>query len=796
MEAATASEKVDSRDEYELRVSLEVSSLSTKLIEAIDKQSALETSNQILKRQNLSLFQQLQELKDTQVLYEKAVADNVLLKAELEQNIKLKSNAELEVSRLRVEIEELSESLFNEANKMVKEARVETENYRLRNNKLSDTLEEKNTTIESLTSELKILKKLLYELENENAVERRESVVSTPDPSADSLISDSNNDDSLSVSQRDQTTLLSQNTMFSSSKLSSYDKQLIYTPIYNSLRFDLANFDDFVKFVKFLYNRNSLSTIVTPVDFSVLKETAFFKKIFKEEIEPALAIDTAPDIGYFNRKNFMGALVEGRVIIEPISGVNESFKLNHRKSETEEQTKEKLFSYPKNSPPVATLAPCSICGEARNDILEHSRLYTLKLYSKKATNISQHKYDPPSSPSNVATLLPNETPSSSRATLEITHQYSLCNYCLIKVRHICELFAFIRNINNSPKTKVWNFEQSSQPKYDLDLECIKAWFQMTKIRAKIFWSRVGIWDINEYSTAAVSSPALKSEPSLGYRGSFIGTGIIAGSRQSFMESVTKGNDKGIASQGRRPDIINSLRSSPAIGSPLLNQTKGYFEDEEAAATSDDFINVHLNSDSLSVIAGSSTLNNETSVATEVQLEDPSYETDNILDDYGSDNEEVYETDNVSGTPDFNNNMGEKEELEVPVAEDVDAEGNILESNDQKEEAETMDDVDTPAVDTPEVDLIQSEETSEPAKEVDITGPKDEEDAGEEDAAVGSTEKIVDEEETEEKTEPTEETSTEAVENPTSTETKTVPDNSDGSDEDSGEFNDASENLGQ
>lgn len=229
---------------------------------------------------------------------------------------------------------------------------------------------------------------------------------------------------------------------------------------------------------------------------------------------------------------------------------------------------------------------------------------------------------------------------------------------------------------------------------------------------------------------------------------------------------------------------------------MLNQTKGYFEDEEAAATSDDFINVHLNSDSLSVIAGSSTLNNETSVATEVQLEDPSYETDNILDDYGSDNEEVYETDNVSGTPDFNNNMGEKEELEVPVAEDVDAEGNILESNDQKEEAETMDDVDTPAVDTPEVDLIQSEETSEPAKEVDITGPKDEEDAGEEDAAVGSTEKIVDEEETEEKTEPTEETSTEAVENPTSTETKTVPDNSDGSDEDSGEFNDASENLGQ
>ncbi|ODV98005.1 hypothetical protein PACTADRAFT_73649 [Pachysolen tannophilus NRRL Y-2460] len=638
-ESGNKRNNVDEENEEDRRISQEVSSLSTKLIEAIERQSSLETSNNNLRKQITQLTNELDELSEVRSKYDELLESNRNLLKVHETTLKLKDNAENEVRNLRVEVEDLSTSLFNEANKMVKEARVEKETFRLKNIKLVDTLNEKDTLIESLTGELRILKDVIYNLENKEGIKRQSTAYNnnnTPNASSENLVfnSQSNNTSKDSLSKAATLTPSFKETfpsvsILQSPRLMNFDQEPIYTPIYNSLRFDLTNFQDFVRFLKFLYNRNVNARIIQPVDYSILKETGFFKKIFKDEIEPTLNVDDAPDVGYFNRKNFVSALIEGRVIIEPISGVNETFKVGHKKQDDDDSStsvekddaassvassttpatqqqqqftnensnsnsnsisdnkdskdseanssiatiKNNLFSYPKDSPPVATLASCSICGESRNDILEHSRLYTLKLYAKKPSIIHQHKYDPPSSPTNLHTGLPNESPSSSRAMLEISHQYSLCNYCLIKIRHVCEFFAFIRNVNNSPKTKIWNFNSTQQSNEDLNIEFIKAWFHVSKIRAKIFWARVGIWDVNEATgtTTTNSNSNTPSNPSandnfssdskdLSYRGSIIGTGIIAGNRTSFLDSVSVGGGTSI-NQGRRLDATPPFKPS-------------------------------------------------------------------------------------------------------------------------------------------------------------------------------------------------------------------------------------------
>ena len=73
-----------------------------------------------------------------------------------------------EVSRLNKEVEELTASLFDEANNMVADARKETHSIQVKNIKLTEQLQEKSSLLETLEIQLKNLKKVLYDLEEES----------------------------------------------------------------------------------------------------------------------------------------------------------------------------------------------------------------------------------------------------------------------------------------------------------------------------------------------------------------------------------------------------------------------------------------------------------------------------------------------------------------------------------------------------------------------------------------------------------------------------------------------------
>ncbi|AOA62400.1 Guanyl-nucleotide exchange factor [Komagataella phaffii CBS 7435] len=485
------------------RTSPEMDLLSEKLVSAMTRNFNLETELLDLRKNlefNKSKVDGLESVKvERDQLKErvKGLEDNAKsTNIELQAAFKLKQDAEEECVKLRHEIEELSASLFDEANTMVSDARKETHSTQIQNRRLVLTIKEKDDMIESLSEELTTLKHIIENMENERIGRAKTATPTlTQDNSFASPLQSAQEDyngtsypisSQSEIGQKDSEKninsgdLPSSNSadIFGSPDLENYNGKYIFSPIYNSLRLDQEGFQDFKRFVTFLQGR-----AVKSFDYAAIKELALFKKLMLEDIEPALRLDLAPGVSYFNRKPFLSAIVEGRVVIEPISGINEAWKLGHQRNT---DTETKLFSYPSDSPPVATMEECAICGESRNDILEHARLYTLKIQRRSKSK--------PASASSI--ILPQ---SIAPAHL---YQYSLCTFCVSRIRTICELFALLRIINDSDKTKIWIF--SREDVY------VKAWCEINKLRAKIFWARIGTWDHVDNNRGNSSLPLLES----------------------------------------------------------------------------------------------------------------------------------------------------------------------------------------------------------------------------------------------------------------------------------------------
>lgn len=386
-----------------------VGDLSTKLIESIEAQSTMEREIRNLRFRLKESKTAQDRMSDLETKYEAISKENEKNKVELKKQISLKNTAEREVALLRTEVEDLSSSLFDEANNMVSTARKETNDFRLKNERLSSTLYEKDNMIESLIKEKSLLKGIMQDIEEDQKRSRRasqhSSVAGTPK--------------------------LSQNTFIPNSPLEDCNGL--------SLRLDVIGFLNFKKFVSHLVKERLF-------DHAVLKEQSFFKNLLFEDVEPTLRLDLAPDLSYFSRKTLMATLIEGKAVIEPVSGVNEVWF--HKK-----KFSEKLFAYPPGTQPVARRESCSLCGECRDKFLQHARLYVLKI--KK--------------PLGGATV-----------------EYPLCNHCLCKVRRTCDMFALIRNIANNHKIRIWDFDDDSSYQ--------RIWTELTRHREKMFWARIGVWE--------------------------------------------------------------------------------------------------------------------------------------------------------------------------------------------------------------------------------------------------------------------------------------------------------------
>ncbi|MCJ1274509.1 rab guanine nucleotide exchange factor S2 [Puttea exsequens] len=83
---------------------------------------------------------------------------------------------------------------------------------------------------------------------------------------------------------------------------------------------------------------SSFSSREPPVNGAPLKDTAFYKRVLTEDIEPTLRLDTAPGLSWLARRTVISSMSEGKLIVEP-------------------------------TPPAARLyyPPCALCGEQARD---------------------------------------------------------------------------------------------------------------------------------------------------------------------------------------------------------------------------------------------------------------------------------------------------------------------------------------------------------------------------------------------------------------------------------------------
>lgn len=493
------------------RISVQVSTLSTQLIESIDRQSELEKrlrDAQIIINKQKHVLHDIDELKkknsemsSKQTEYEDKIR---ALESELGDEKEKRSAAEKEAEKLGQEVEDLTASLFDEANNMVADARKEKYDVEQLNTRLHETLKEKDAVLETLTLQLKNLKKVLQSVDSESntsQINKRASIVTT-DTNASSTGSMKNISRKMSASSFD----LCGTPLFS--------------PYVTTVRYDLNLYNEFLKFVAVLPQCSSIK--------STANESKLLKRLVTDEIQPVLRIDNASGIGWLVRKTLLTSMMEGHVVVEPLSGINEAYQLGYEtnQNDAEENGDTELphmFNFPLNSPPIAVRDPCAICSEKRDDIIEHARMYVMKTFNKEEDG-----------------------------TTSITNSFPLCHWCLIKVRQTCEIFAFLRSL----KLGAWNLEKvtlstiskgeslskfsqvTKSHKKDVSTEDKKsnrksimntlsrssstkvapvvetqtvavvkagqpttniqrAWVQLCKLRSMLHWAHIGIWNIDD-----------------------------------------------------------------------------------------------------------------------------------------------------------------------------------------------------------------------------------------------------------------------------------------------------------
>lgn len=439
----------------------EVANLSNKLISAINHQTRLDDALSATRDELEAAEHKVKRLEQDKAGYADQIHNGELLwKRDVQDVFDQRQTAEADRQHMEQELENLSQSLFEEANQvwlehflhllkltanqMVAAARKETEASEQRNEQLRMQVRDTEALLASQQEQLAELKAMM---EHMNSQDDRDGVNSAG-PSSPAMQSHSDLRHTLEALQ---------------SKSGETPDGLVPAPptSFNTmlspvLRTDLPSFEDFRALAEI--SRRSLSASragsgafaagsmpgampggIPPSNSSMpgslsgtatplggagsplmspaivpLKETRFYKRALVEDIEPTLRLDTAPGLSWLVRRSVVSSIVEGSLVVEPMPSI----------------TKMGLY-------------PCSLCGENRKD---QGALRTYRFRT-------------------------SESDSASR--------YPLCGYCVNRLRSTCDYIGFLRMIKDGHrKTDTTESEKA-------------AWEESVRLRERMFWARIG-----------------------------------------------------------------------------------------------------------------------------------------------------------------------------------------------------------------------------------------------------------------------------------------------------------------
>ncbi|KAJ9160883.1 Rab guanine nucleotide exchange factor sec2 [Coniochaeta hoffmannii] len=534
----------------------EVTALSNKLINAINHQTSLDDS---LTSARLELGQAQQKIRqledqihrqqemlagDVWIRRKTAEAEKTQLLATLALEKKARLHEEQQRKKMELELESLTTALFEEANKMVIEAkelaRQEQDALQQKNDLLRAQLQDTEGLLKSQQEQLSELKHVMETMNAELDDQTAHTGPSSPGFSKFSRVDISNSEQALYTATHSASV---DPIPLSPSYPTSFSHLL--QPVLNT---DLAAFTDFKDLlrvskrfsghristgsqptsltglglghsssVKSTGSASSLSTAGTPVSQSAphtpntpastssmpspatlvnlppLKDTKFYKRALVEDIEPTLRLDLAPGLSWLARRTVLSAVTDGSLVVEPVPTT--------------------MPRYLKSRPPQ--LDPCSLCGEARKDE-EHLRNHRFR------TNES-----------------------------ETAQRYPLCKYCLGRLRSTCDYLSFLRIVKDGH----WHAEDEDAEK--------AAWEESVRLREQMFWSRIGGGVIPAAGAPAGTQTTVPPTP-VTPAAPFVASGNVERDGKEDSQSTDAGDDETNSHPAKEPPPLPP-RARPVAG---------------------------------------------------------------------------------------------------------------------------------------------------------------------------------------------------------------------------------------
>ena len=468
-----------------------MAALSDKLINAINHQTALDDTLAQTRHELEASRSRIRQLEAEAKLHEDKLSSGQLvtkydvdtqkskLIADLADERKQKNLVQQEKRGIEMELETLTVSLFEEANKMVASANMEREAIERKNQQLRDQIKDTEQLLASQHEQLTELKTVMQHMSSESSKDVAASPHHSTAPTSPAL----NREDS-SIARLLEAMNLSpatpENGEISPAPSTSFTHLLKAV-----CRTDLPAYDDFrnllstskesrpgsrvasgtysglnVMGLSSLSNpqshskngsNGSLNTTANlnsspnlPGSFSPnsaevrgpipLKETKFFKRLLVEDIEPALRLDLSPTISWLSRRSIIAALIEGSMIVEPIPE-------SHRK----------LYG---------RYTSCAMCGEQRKED-ENPRTHRMRI---------------------------NEGEGATK--------WALCILCLEKVRGVGDLVSYVRMIRDGVV------------KCNEREEELEAWDELVRLRERLFWARMAGGVVPAFLQSQKNSPVV------------------------------------------------------------------------------------------------------------------------------------------------------------------------------------------------------------------------------------------------------------------------------------------------
>ncbi|KAJ9616785.1 rab guanine nucleotide exchange factor S2 [Cladophialophora chaetospira] len=454
----------------------EVAVLSDKLISAINHQTTLDDTLAQTRQELEASKARLAQLEAEAKAYEERIArgdllprekieeDKDKLVAELTEEKKQRAQVLQEKRGIESELESLTASLFDEANKMVASANRDRDAVEKKNQQLRDQIKDGESVIASQTEQLTELKILMQQIGPAQDYRKElDSPRVSLAPSSPGVAREGNDLARLLEAMNLSPVMLEHGEIVPSpsTQLTHLVKPLCRT--------DIPAYEDFKTLVQTSHFRShnpshapsragsgsygglnvmglgslgnnsqpNLSQIPQhatsklanspnlPGSFSPnpdpkgpvpLRETKFFKRLLVEDIEPTLRLDNSPTLSWLNRRSVLAALGDSTLIVEPIPEA--SIKL------------------------YGKYTPCAICGENRKQN-ENPRTHAMRVREGEGAT-----------------------------------KWCICTLCLEKVRGVGDLVAYIRMVREGV-VKVGDKKDEED-----------AWEELVRLRERLFWARM------------------------------------------------------------------------------------------------------------------------------------------------------------------------------------------------------------------------------------------------------------------------------------------------------------------